>query len=87
MPAVGWDQLFVPYKMFRDRRYRYFLRIAILAATPHEYRQWLGWVESKMRFLVRVFSPHPCPAPDRTVGTCPGHSHGPSASLDMAIRS
>ena len=24
---VGWSDLFAPYKMFRDRRYRYFLRI------------------------------------------------------------
>jgi hypothetical protein len=51
-PIVGWEQLFAPYRLFRDRRYRYFLRIAILAVDADTYRQWFGWVESKLRFLV-----------------------------------
>ena len=31
---------------------RYFLRITIIGSGPEEYRQWFGWVESKLRFLV-----------------------------------
>ena len=50
--AVGWTDLFAPYRMFRDKKYRYFLRIGILASGEEEYRQWFGWVESKLRFLV-----------------------------------
>lgn len=71
---VGWSELFAPYKLFRDRKYRYFLRITIIGTGPDEYRQWFGWVESKLRFLVLKLE------------QCAAESQIPGLAMDEFVR-
>ncbi len=71
---VGWAELFAPYKLLRDRKYRYFLRITIIGSGPEEYRQWFGWVESKLRFLVLKLE------------QCAAESQIPGLAMDEFVR-
>jgi len=50
--ATGtWEDILQKHDFFRASRH--FLLIQVRANGDQVYRQWMGWVESKLRFLVR----------------------------------
>lgn len=46
----GWLELFEPYRFFEA--YRNYLQIDIAAENDEDMRNWKGWVESRVRYLI-----------------------------------
>lgn len=46
----GWVELFEPYRFFEA--YRNYLQIDIGADNDEDMRNWKGWVESRVRYLI-----------------------------------
>jgi poly(A) polymerase len=47
----SWDKLFESYPFFE--KYKFYLQIDCSAATQDEQRLWVGFMESRLRHLVR----------------------------------
>jgi len=60
----SWRDLFRKMDIFRQ--YKYFLKIDILSTNPNDHLKWAGWVESRLRLLVKGLEAlpqievHPC---------------------------
>jgi poly(A) polymerase len=64
----SWSELFEPFNLWD--KYKVFLRIDCLAETEPEFNKWLGFLESKVRIMIRkleqtpgVLYAHPHPEP------------------------
>ncbi|XP_061353067.1 nuclear poly(A) polymerase 1-like isoform X2 [Gastrolobium bilobum] len=53
---ADWDTLFEPYPFFEA--YKNFLQIDITAENADDFRQWKGWVESRLRQLTLKIERH-----------------------------
>ena len=50
-PGLDWQMLFTPINFFSY--YSAYLQIDILATNEDDFGKWLGYVESKLRFLIK----------------------------------
>lgn len=74
----GWVELFEPYRFFEA--YRNYLQIDIGADNDEDMRNWKGWVESRVRYLIlkierdtfKMLQCHPHPG-DFSDGSNPYH--------------
>merc|ERR1712176_858916 len=46
-----WDEVYSPLPFFSQ--HKHYLQIEILAKSPQVFTKWSGWIESKLRHLVR----------------------------------
>eukprot|EP01054_Gregarina_sp_Poly1_P005099 Gregarina_sp_Poly_1__5098@NODE_26_length_19795_cov_50_913828_g24_i0_p4_GENE_NODE_26_length_19795_cov_50_913828_g24_i0NODE_26_length_19795_cov_50_913828_g24_i0_p4_ORF_typecomplete_len481_score50_62PAP_central/PF04928_17/3e95PAP_RNAbind/PF04926_15/1_3e03PAP_RNAbind/PF04926_15/8_4e22Nrap_D2/PF17403_2/2_9e05_NODE_26_length_19795_cov_50_913828_g24_i01426915711 len=46
-----WDEVLEKYDFFRSSKH--FLTLSIMAKGDQIFRRWLGWIESKLRFLIK----------------------------------
>ncbi|KAJ4838968.1 hypothetical protein Tsubulata_017370 [Turnera subulata] len=53
---ADWDTLFEPFSFFEA--YRHYLQIDISAENEYDFRQWKGWVESRLRQLTLKIEKH-----------------------------
>eukprot|EP00922_Rhytidocystis_sp_ex-Travisia-forbesii_P040633 GHVS01060566.1.p1 GENE.GHVS01060566.1~~GHVS01060566.1.p1 ORF type:complete len:631 (+),score=87.29 GHVS01060566.1:126-2018(+) len=49
--TVGWASVLQPFPFFKHAKH--FLQLQMLADTDSVHRKWQGWVESKLRWLVK----------------------------------
>jgi poly(A) polymerase len=47
--TADWINLFEKYPFFES--YKHYLQIDIMAQNEDDFRQWHGWVESRLRIL------------------------------------
>ncbi|KAJ4826509.1 Nuclear poly(A) polymerase 1 [Turnera subulata] len=53
---ADWNTLFEPFSFFEA--YRHYLQIDISAENEYDFRQWKGWVESRLRQLTLKIEKH-----------------------------
>ncbi|OII77513.1 poly polymerase protein [Cryptosporidium andersoni] len=46
-----WSDLWSPYMFFEN--HKHFIQVKMLANSEQAFQKWTGWIESKIRFLVR----------------------------------
>eukprot|EP00435_Cladocopium_sp_Y103_P059495 s175_g21.t1 len=64
-----WREVYRPLPFFAQ--HKIYIQIEVLAATPQVFTKWLGWIESKLRQLVKHFEQIPRQKDMRNAKPCP----------------
>lgn len=82
-----WREVYRPLPFFAQ--HKIYIQIEVLAATPQVFTKWLGWIESKLRQLVKHFEQIPSvsvrPWPNHLSFQDPDWKHAVSVFMGLTV--
>lgn len=82
-----WAEVYRPLPFFTQ--HKFYIQIEVLAATPQVFTKWLGWIESKLRQLVKHLEQIPSvavrPWPNHLAFQDPEWKHAVSVFMGLTV--